>query len=534
MTSVPDQKIQIEERVRNAEKNVEDGRKIYEPLITSASERAAYDAFVPAWQAYLAACEKLLAISNSGNNAEAMKFFITEVSKVGLKAEATIDKIVATNLAGANTAEQSGTALYLTSRNYLMASVGFSILFALAAGYFLTRSVAGPVKAMTEAMTRLARGDLDVAIPATGQGDEIGHMADAVLVFKQQAIENLQQAEQMKAAEQEAAKSAPGDPRNGGQGGTGNHGRHRDYRGNSPAGRPGRPGHVAVASSVAVDTQSVAAASEQALANSQAVAAAAEQLSSSIRKSRPRSPDRADHPARGRQRRQRGQHDAFAKGCGRQDFRGHQADRRGRQPNQPSRAQRHHRGGACRRSRQRLCRRRLRGEESRQPDRPLDRRINRQIAEIQSVTEAAVSAMTDVGDRVREIDGATTAIAAAIEQQGAATTEIARNVSQTTIGGARSLGKDTKCQHRQPDRWEPRQRRSHLDRRGDRKYRRTARDLVRVVRGSTADADRRASPRHGFRCRARFSTAPESRVKERCWIFPRPVPYPLQSGTAAR
>ena len=37
-----------------------------------------------------------------------------------------------------------------------------------------------------------------------------------------------------------------------------------------------------VASSVAVDTQSVAAASEQALANSEAVAAAAEQLSHSI------------------------------------------------------------------------------------------------------------------------------------------------------------------------------------------------------------------------------------------------------------
>ena len=39
--------------------------------------------------------------------------------------------------------------------------------------------------------------------------------------------------------------------------------------------------------------------------------------------------------------------------------------------------------------------------------------INRQIAEIQSVTEAAVNAMTDVGDRVREIDGAATMIAAA-------------------------------------------------------------------------------------------------------------------------
>ena len=94
MTSQPDQKTQIEGRARAAEKNVEDTRKIYEPLIASAAERMAYEAFTPAWQAYLAACIKMLAISNTGDNAEAMKFFITEVSAVGLKAESIIDKIV--------------------------------------------------------------------------------------------------------------------------------------------------------------------------------------------------------------------------------------------------------------------------------------------------------------------------------------------------------------------------------------------------------------------------------------------------------
>jgi hypothetical protein len=48
---------------------------------------------------YLAACEKMLAISTRGDNAEAMKFFITEVSAVGLKAESTVDPIVEINRA---------------------------------------------------------------------------------------------------------------------------------------------------------------------------------------------------------------------------------------------------------------------------------------------------------------------------------------------------------------------------------------------------------------------------------------------------
>src|SRR5664279_262362 len=83
MTSQPEQKTQIEGRVSNAAKNVEDTRKVYEPLINSAEERAAYDAFVPAWQAYLAACARMLTVSRSGDNVESMKLFITEVSALG-------------------------------------------------------------------------------------------------------------------------------------------------------------------------------------------------------------------------------------------------------------------------------------------------------------------------------------------------------------------------------------------------------------------------------------------------------------------
>jgi methyl-accepting chemotaxis protein len=122
MTSQPEQKTQIEVRVRLAAKNVEDTRKIYEPLITSAAERSAYDAFVPAWQAYLAASARMLTVSTTGDNAEAMKLFITDVSALGLKAESTIDRIVELNLGGANAAEQAGNGLYLTSRNFLVAS----------------------------------------------------------------------------------------------------------------------------------------------------------------------------------------------------------------------------------------------------------------------------------------------------------------------------------------------------------------------------------------------------------------------------
>ena len=58
------------------------------------------------------------------------------------------------------------------------------------AGVLMARRIGSLIKAMTAAMKRLAEGDRTVEIPAQARADEIGEMAQAVAVFKQNAIEN--------------------------------------------------------------------------------------------------------------------------------------------------------------------------------------------------------------------------------------------------------------------------------------------------------------------------------------------------------
>ena len=53
---------------------------------------------------------------------------------------------------------------------------------------FIGRAISGPVLAMTKSMGRLATGDLKAEVPAIGRRDEIGEMAKAVQVFKDNAI----------------------------------------------------------------------------------------------------------------------------------------------------------------------------------------------------------------------------------------------------------------------------------------------------------------------------------------------------------
>ena len=159
-----------------------------------------------------------------------------------------------------------------------------SLVVALLASLALTRGISTPITAMRAAMEQLARGDTAVAIPGVGRKDEVGGMAGAVQVFKDTMIET----ERLR-AEQEGLKRAAELER-------------REAMLALAARFESSVGGIVesvVASAAALQTTSrsmastsqetsqrsttVAAASEQATQNVQTVASAAEELTASIR-----------------------------------------------------------------------------------------------------------------------------------------------------------------------------------------------------------------------------------------------------------
>jgi len=81
--------------------------------------------------------------------------------------------------------------------------------------YFFARSLAGALARLTGTMSRLADGDLDASIEGATRRDEVGAMARAVQIFKDNAIRTLQLEQdadqQRKAGEQERRESAERD-----------------------------------------------------------------------------------------------------------------------------------------------------------------------------------------------------------------------------------------------------------------------------------------------------------------------------------
>ena len=60
-----------------------------------------------------------------------------------------------------------------------------AVLLSLVVSILFSRLISRPIVAMTGAMRRLAGGDLATEIPATDRKDEVGQMAQAMLVFRQ-------------------------------------------------------------------------------------------------------------------------------------------------------------------------------------------------------------------------------------------------------------------------------------------------------------------------------------------------------------
>lgn len=82
--------------------------------------------------------------------------------------------------------------------------LAINVLGALALAFTLTRLIAKPLTDMTDSMQRLAHGDLETEVPGTDRGDEVGSMANTVLVFKDNALEKIRLEEEQRKAEEQA------------------------------------------------------------------------------------------------------------------------------------------------------------------------------------------------------------------------------------------------------------------------------------------------------------------------------------------
>ena len=317
---------------------------------------------------------------------------------------------------------------------YILLGVTAAVLAFIAAGLLgVALGVVRPIVRMTDTMQKLATGDIAADIPFAHRQDEVGSMAGALLVFKQAAIENTRLREEQLQKEQEAALAKRGALHQMAETVERETGRSVDTASAASLGVERAVSSLSeIARSLSSESQAVAAASTQALGSSQTVSAAAEELSASIREiagqvartsTVTRSAVAGREQARSTIQALAGSVKKIAEVS---DLIGGIAG----QTNllalnatiEAARAGEAGRGFAV-----------VAAEVKSLSDQTAKstEEIGRLIAEIQASTQAAVDAVETMGGHIVEIDGVATSVAAAMEQQDAATREIARSISES-------------------------------------------------------------------------------------------------------
>jgi methyl-accepting chemotaxis protein len=330
------------------------------------------------------------------------------------------------------TRSSEARAAFTATRAITLSGAIATVAAALVAGWALARGIGGPIVNMTETMHQLADGNAEVQVPAMDRQDEVGRMAQAVQVFKDNLISaRLVTAEQEKERankEAHAAKLAE-------LARDFEHqvsGMVRQFSTASTQLESTAQSMTATAHQTNNQASGVAAAAEEVSAGVQTVAAASEQLTASIQEIGRRVSESSRMTAKAVDDARRTDAIVHALADGAQkigDVVGLITTIAG-QTNllalnatiEAARAGDAGKGFAVVASE-------VKGLASQTAK--ATEEIANQITHIQSATREAVAAIQSIATAIEGVSGIATGISAAVDEQAASTAEIARNVQQT-------------------------------------------------------------------------------------------------------
>jgi methyl-accepting chemotaxis protein len=408
----------------------------FEAITASADQRELIETFRAAVNKRREASAHVFELALAGKAAEAFDYSRDVAAKHRQVAMKAVGTLITVNVEKMQAARDESVAMAQQTRRWLViGAIGGLVCAFGVLGWIALYQISRPLADMTREMTKLANGDLDIDIEGADRADEVGGLARSLQVFKENAItaRRLEDEQRQERARKEARRQVVEEYI-----GVFDHqvGEALDTLTAASTEMHATAGSMAAtAEETSRQTTAVATSSDQASANVQTVAAATEQLSASVGEISRQVTQSAEFASTAVVEAERT--NATIQGLA------GTAQKIGEvvsliqniasQTNllalnatiEAARAGEAGRGFAVVASEVKaLSNQTAKATED----------ISTQIAAIQAETGHAVDAIKAIGGTIRQMDEIATAIAAAVEQQGAATRDIANNIQLVAQG----------------------------------------------------------------------------------------------------
>jgi signal transduction histidine kinase len=179
-------------QIADLDRGVAAAQRAYEKIHHDAVEDDLYRRFEAQWSWYRSIAAHGRNVS-SGTAAPAVSTAREQASKSAYDAASrTLGLLTDRNVASAREASERSDLVYAQGRRRIAFAIILAGLLVASAMVHVTRSISAPLVELAERMHRLAASETSIEVRGTRRHDEIGEMARAVVVFRNNAIDLAQ------------------------------------------------------------------------------------------------------------------------------------------------------------------------------------------------------------------------------------------------------------------------------------------------------------------------------------------------------
>jgi signal transduction histidine kinase len=160
----------------------------YEEISQDPTEATLYAQFAKQWAAYQSVAAQVIALARTGQTSQAVTLYNADSRRAFDVSSDILSRLTDQTVLKARQDTDRAASTYANARTMIVTAMLLAAFLLVAVIAYITRGILAPLLQLATCMRRLAGQNTEIAIPSVQRDDEIGEMARAVSVFRENAV----------------------------------------------------------------------------------------------------------------------------------------------------------------------------------------------------------------------------------------------------------------------------------------------------------------------------------------------------------